>query len=122
MKEKPLAKTLAAALRNESESTSRGVRYSTAKMSAKHLEEQYAANKEWHDKTEWLRKDLQPHELGKHLADVLRERLEHKDAILNSPLSCDICGAVCDNPWHYSTAEDRHKHACDKCWEAFDAT
>lgn len=33
-----------------------------------------AANKEWQDKTEWLRKDLQPHELGKHLADVLRER------------------------------------------------
>lgn len=30
----------------------------------------------WHDKTEWLRKDLQPNELGKHLADVLRERLE----------------------------------------------
>lgn len=37
-----------------------------------------AANKEWHDKTEWLRKDLQPHELGKHLADVLRERLERR--------------------------------------------
>lgn len=35
-----------------------------------------AANKEWHDKTEWLRKDLQPHELGKHLADVLRGRLD----------------------------------------------
>lgn len=37
-----------------------------------------AANKEWHDKTEWLRKDLQPNELGKHLADVLRERAERR--------------------------------------------
>lgn len=37
---------------------------------AKMLREQHAALQEW------LRKDLQPNELGKHLADVLRERCD----------------------------------------------
>lgn len=38
-----------------------------------------AAYKEWSDKTDWIRPTLQPHELGKHLADVMRERLERVD-------------------------------------------
>ena len=31
---------------------------------------------EWHEKTDWVQKSAQPKELGKHLADVLRERIE----------------------------------------------
>lgn len=31
-------------------------------------------------------------------------------------LHCSVCGAVAPDPWHYSTATSRHKHACDKCW------
>lgn len=31
---------------------------------------------EWFEKTEWLRKTITPQELGKHYADVLRERIE----------------------------------------------
>jgi len=31
---------------------------------------------EWSDKTYWVRKTVQPQELGKHIADVLRERIE----------------------------------------------
>lgn len=33
------------------------------------------------------------------------------------PLSCDMCGKECPDPWHYSTAESRHNHACDECWK-----
>jgi len=33
------------------------------------------ALEEWFAKTEWVRKTIQPTELGKHIADVLRERL-----------------------------------------------
>ena len=35
-----------------------------------------AAYHEWSDKTEWVRKSTTANELGKHLADVLRERIE----------------------------------------------
>jgi hypothetical protein len=32
-------------------------------------------------------------------------------------LSCDTCGAsINDMPWHYSTPDSRHNHACDDCW------
>lgn len=33
------------------------------------------ALREWLDKTDWIRKTIQPHELGKHIADVMRDRL-----------------------------------------------
>jgi hypothetical protein len=36
----------------------------------------------------------------------------------DDPLHCDICGDATDDPWHFSTSQDRHKHACDKCWES----
>ena len=32
------------------------------------------------------------------------------------PLTCDVCGAACPDPWHYSSGERRHLHACDACW------
>lgn len=72
---------------------------------AKMLRELDAANKEWHDKTEWLRKDLQPHELGKHLADVLRARLEkaeqrigHLGSALGDIASGEILRSNCNGP------------------------
>lgn len=36
------------------------------------------AFKEWIEKTEWLQNDVQPMDLGRHRADVLRQRI--KDA------------------------------------------
>lgn len=37
------------------------------------------AYQEWVEKTDWLRKTLQPKDLGKHLADVMREHIEAAD-------------------------------------------
>jgi len=31
-------------------------------------------------------------------------------------LTCDVCGVVCRDPWHYSAGDRRHMHACDSCW------
>lgn len=46
------------------------------------LERFERAYKEWIDKTEWVQETAQQRELGKHRADVLRERIEalEKDA------------------------------------------
>lgn len=38
------------------------------------------ALREWRDKTEWVQKTSQPDELGMHRADVLRKRIESRDA------------------------------------------
>ncbi len=35
----------------------------------------------------------------------------------DAPLHCDVCGVECSNPWHFSTETERHKHACDACWD-----
>ena len=34
----------------------------------------------WIEKTEWVRDTIRPHELGKHLADIMRERIEKLEA------------------------------------------
>lgn len=34
-----------------------------------------------------------------------------------APLHCDVCGAECYDPWHFSTETERHKRACDACWD-----
>ncbi|MDD2728207.1 hypothetical protein [Malikia sp.] len=34
------------------------------------------SNKEWLDKTEWVQKTSQPNELGKHRADVIKQRID----------------------------------------------
>lgn len=39
-----------------------------------------AAHNEWHDKTEWVQKTAKAHELGKHRADVLKERVDQLQA------------------------------------------
>lgn len=44
------------------------------------LEHFKTAFMEWHDKTDWLQKDIKPKELGMHRADVLRERIAQLEA------------------------------------------
>lgn len=39
-----------------------------------------AALRDWSDKTEWVQKTALPEELGLHRADVLRQRIESRDA------------------------------------------
>jgi hypothetical protein len=38
--------------------------------------------------------------------------------VADEPLTCSVCGAETQDPWHFSTPTSRHKHACDKCWYA----
>lgn len=45
------------------------------------------AYKEWSDKTDWARIAAKSDELGKHIADVLRERIERKDELLRQALT-----------------------------------
>jgi hypothetical protein len=40
------------------------------------LQQFEAAYNEWHDKTEWVQKTAKAHELGKHRADVLKDRVD----------------------------------------------
>lgn len=44
------------------------------------LQQFEAAYNEWHDKTEWVQKTAEAHELGKHRADVLKERVDQIQA------------------------------------------
>lgn len=55
-----------------------------------------AAYHEWSDKTEWVRKSTTLNELGKHLADVLRERIEGLQAALKAaqPVAAPQPGAA----------------------------
>lgn len=39
---------------------------------------------EWLDKTEWVQETVQPHELGKHRADILRARIKELEDRLES--------------------------------------
>lgn len=39
---------------------------------------------EWIEKTEWVQKTVQPHELGFHRADILRMRIEALEAELET--------------------------------------
>ncbi len=40
------------------------------------LQQFEAAYNEWHDKTEWVQETANAHELGKHRADVLKDRID----------------------------------------------
>ena len=44
------------------------------------LQQFEAAYNEWHDKTEWVQKTAKAHELGKHRADVLKDRVDQLQA------------------------------------------
>lgn len=72
--------------------------------------------------------------VGFHTNEALLKRIEDLEAQLyavgaggvgrlmpepqqdDAPLHCDVCGVECSNPWHFSTETERHKHACDSCW------
>ncbi len=44
------------------------------------LQQFEAAYNEWHDKTEWVQKTAKANELGKHRADVLKDRVDQLQA------------------------------------------
>lgn len=43
---------------------------------------------EWIEKTEWVQKTVQPHELGYHRADILRMRIEALEAEVHHLYRC----------------------------------
>lgn len=45
----------------------------------------------------------------------LKSLLTSAQSPADDVLTCDTCGTATDNPWHYSSGERRHLHACDKC-------
>ncbi|RMV69996.1 hypothetical protein ALP05_02336 [Pseudomonas caricapapayae] len=45
---------------------------------------------EWADKTEWLRKSVEPKELGMHLADVMKERIDQLQALSVTNILMDV--------------------------------
>lgn len=55
-----------------------------------------AAHLEWHEKTEWVQETAQVHELGKHRADVLKDRIDQlraevdrlRNELAGKPLVC----------------------------------
>lgn len=53
-----------------------GAELGAAKAEVERLRRFEAAYIEWQEKTEWVQADAKPKELGKHRADVLRERIE----------------------------------------------
>lgn len=63
----------------------------------------YAAWQVWQDKTEWVQEAFKASELGMHRADVLKARIERKDALLRQALDAmqeyfdpDLDGIVAD--------------------------
>lgn len=55
------------------------------------------ANNVWHEKTEWVQDTAQPHELGMHRADVMRQRIERLEAVKAQMLEAleDTTQALC---------------------------
>lgn len=51
------------------------------------LERFKTACMEWHDKTEWVRKDAKPKELGMHVADVITARITKAEAERDAALA-----------------------------------
>ena len=57
---------------------------------ARRIEMLEAALRDWSDKTEWVQQTSLPKELGFHRADVLRQRIESRDAEIERLRSNDI--------------------------------
>jgi len=49
-----------------------------------------AALRDWHERTEWVQQTSLTHELGLHRADVLRQRIESRDAEIERLRNKDI--------------------------------
>lgn len=66
------------------------------------LHEHEVANNAWGEKTEWVQQTVQPHELGMHRADVLRQRIDRlheRFAALVAAAEREACAKVCDDLW-----------------------
>jgi hypothetical protein len=64
------------------------------------------------ERAQAMREYLDRSEEGRHfvaIIDALRAAQQPE------VLTCDDCGAECTDPWHYSTATERHRHQCDAC-------
>ena len=66
---------------------------------------------EWFDKTKWVQDSVQPHELGLHRADVLRNRIEtqaRKIERLNAILSeLNDTDKIMANAPHWERSNDK---------------
>ena len=54
--------------------------YNLPMKAARRIEMLEAAIQDWNERTEWVQQTSLPHELGLHRADVLRQRIESRDA------------------------------------------
>lgn len=70
------------------------------------------AHREWSDKTDWVQESSQAHELGKHRADVLRERIVRVQRELDAALEVMGASAKAGAAWaaraHELEAERDH--------------
>ena len=57
------------------------------------------AHREWNDKTDWVQGSSQAHELGKHRADVLRERIVRLQSELDAALEVAEANAKSGAAW-----------------------
>ena len=58
----------------------------------------------------------------KNVKNFLKElfnKVNKESRLLDEEWKCDVCGVVVPDydPWHFSTKESRHNHACNECWE-----
>lgn len=53
------------------------------------------------------------------IIEIINEAIEaDRKTPDDTVLTCDSCGAICQNPWHTSHGQNRHVHLCDVCYEA----
>jgi hypothetical protein len=76
------------------------------------LDQHELANNVWHEKTEWVQDTAQPHELGMHRADVLRQRIDRLEAVNKQLLEALEMGYADTMDYikrnHLSGAENNH--------------
>lgn len=71
------------------------------------LDKQELANNVWREKTEWVQETAQPQELGRHRADVLRQRIERLHAVNQELLEALRLTSIDCQHLHHA-AGDRH--------------
>jgi Lar family restriction alleviation protein len=72
------------------------------------LQQFEAAYNEWHDKTEWVQKTAEAHDLGKHRADVLKERVDKIQAEVDGLREAEsLLLSVCDDLMRHENADVR---------------
>jgi hypothetical protein len=76
-----MKQTEAQRLANELDAYHTAPHHKQAAAELRRLDQHELANNVWHEKTEWVQNTAQPHELGMHRADVMRQRIERLTAI-----------------------------------------